>query len=192
MTRRSLVPVLSLLAVLAAPACGPVLGQLSRATEGTSIRDVSGSPGGITAGSRLVILAPFPKTAEAFYIVKGEDERQFAAEFARLGLFKAETRFGPAMADGETAFKGIAAKTPAAVKAELGLASEPDILLTGTLLSRKTYVAPTRGVVMGVSWRMTFHDLRNGHSWTFDAESKELAEMTIPRIVEAIGKRIGR
>lgn len=191
MKRRTTCLLPALLALFAFSACGPLLGLASKTTEGTDVRTIGGDPSAIKAGARLAILSPFPKTKGGFYIVKGEDERRFAEEFRRLGLFRAEAAPGSASADADAA-KALAAKTPAALKAELGLAEEPDVLLTGTLLSRKTYVAPMRGVVMAVSWRLVFTELKGGRSWTVDAESKELAEETIPRIVERIGARIGR
>jgi hypothetical protein len=182
---------LTIFALFAFAACGPILGLLSKTTEGTSARTVDGDPAAIRAGARLAILSPFPKTKDGFYIVKGEDERRFAEEFNRLGFFRAEAGSGSAPVDADGA-KALASKSPSEIKTALGLASEPDVLLTGTLLSRKTYVAPLRGVVMAVSWRLVFTDLRSGRSWTVDAESKELAEETIPRVVERIGARIGR
>jgi hypothetical protein len=181
---------LALALAVAAAGCGPALGLLSKTTEGTSVRDVSGSPDAIRAGARLAILSPFPKTDEAFRIVPGDDERNFAEAFKRLHLFEAETaRTGAA---GPEAARAFAGKSPAAVKAELGLSAEPEILLGGILLKRKTYVAPLRGVVMAVSWRLTFVDLKSGKEWTVEVETKELAEETIPRAAERIAERIRR
>jgi hypothetical protein len=191
MTRRIATLPLTLLLLAAFAGCGPLIGQLSKATEGTTLRDGGGSAADIKAGSRLLILSPFPKTPEGFYIVKGEDERIFADEFNRLKLFRAETGSG-GTAGGADAAERAASRSPSELKAEMNLSAEPDVLLTGTLLARKTYVAPLRGVVMAVSWRLVFTDLRSRKSWTVDAESKELAEQTIPRIVERIGTRIGR
>lgn len=191
MKRRPTCLLPALFALFAFSACGPLLGLASKTTEGTDVRTIAGDPAAIKAGARLAILSPFPKTKDGFHIVKGEDERRFAEEFKQHGLFKAEATSGNAPADADAA-KALAAKTPAALKSELGLAAEPDVLLTGTLLYRKTYVAPMRGVVMAVSWRLVFTDLSSGRSWTLDAESKELAEETIPRIVERIGARVGR
>ncbi len=182
---------LPLFVLLAFSACGPILGMVSRTSEGTSVRDAGGNPADIRAGAKLLILSPFPKTKEGFYLVRGEDEQKFADEFNRLGLFVAEARSVGANGSPE-ANRAIASKSPASLKSEFGLAADPDVLLTGTLLARKTYVAPMRGVVMAVSWRLVFTDLRGGRSWTVDAESKELAEDTIPRIVERIGNRLGR
>jgi hypothetical protein len=191
MTRRAAFLSTTLCVLLAFTACGPILGQLSKTTEGTSLRDVDGSPPAVKPGARLLILSPFPKTKDAFYIVKGEDEQKFADEFNRLDLFRAETLQGKSAATPGEA-KALASKSPAALKSELGLAYEPDLLLTGTLLNRKTYVAPMRGVVMSIGWRLVFTDLRNGRSWTVDAESKELAEDTIPRIAEQLARKIAR
>jgi hypothetical protein len=191
MTRRAAFLFTTLCVLLAFTACGPILGQLSKTTEGTSLRDVDGSPPAVKPGARLLILSPFPKTKDAFYIVKGEDEQKFADEFNRLDLFRAETLQGKSAATPGEA-KALASKSPAALKSELGLAYEPDLLLTGTLLNRKTYVAPMRGVVMSIGWRLVFTDLRNGRSWTVDAESKELAEDTIPRIAEQLARKIAR
>jgi hypothetical protein len=190
MKRRTFLFLPALLALFAFPACGPILGLLSKTTEGTAIRTLEGDPAAIRAGAALAIASPFPKAKDGYYIVKGEDERKFAEEFNRLGLFKAEAGSG-APADADSA-RELAGKPPAAVKSRLGLAAEPEVLLTGTLLARKTYVAPMRGVIMAVSWRLVFTDLKSGRSWTVEAESKELAEETIPRIVERIGARIGR
>lgn len=190
MTRR-LAATLLLPLLLGLSACGPILGQAMKVTEGTTVADAGGSAADIRTGSRLAILSPFPKSPDAFYIVKGEDEGRFAEEFNRLGLFRAQVVSGNFPA-GPEAGKALGSKLPSDLKREMSLDAEPEILLSGTLLSRKTYVAPARGVVMAVSWRLTFHDLRTGKSWTVDAESKELAEETIPRIVARIGKKLGR
>ncbi len=179
-----------LFALFALSACGPILGLLSKATEGTSLRDTAGNPADIKTGGRLLILSPFPKTKEGFHIVRGEDERNFADEFGRLGLFKAESVTMETRIPDDA--KAASSKSPAELKAEFGLSAEPDVLLTGTLLSRKTYVAPLRSVIMSVSWRLVFTDLRSGKSWTVVAESKEPFEDNIPHIVERIAARLGR
>lgn len=179
--------------VLLLTACGPIIGQLMSASEGIKEFEVrSGRLEDLGGNRSLLIFAPFAKTDQAFFICKGEDEEHFAAEFNRVGLFKAEAYVERDARQVQQRREGLKEKSPEQLRQELGLERAPDLILTGTLLRRETTVAPSRGVVMDDSWRLEFYDPATRSSTVLEVVVRDLAEECIPELVKELARRLGR
>ena len=59
------------------------------------------------------------------------------------------------------------------LKKDLNLKAKPDLLLFGTILERETIVAPMRGIIMQVAYRLEFYDPSNRASTIVEVKVKE-------------------
>ncbi|ALC16839.1 hypothetical protein DSOUD_2072 [Desulfuromonas soudanensis] len=179
--------VLTLLVFLLLSACGPIIGQMMKASEGISQFEVtSGSLTSLRPEGSLLVYGPFAKTSKAFYISRGEDAANFAAELQEQGVIQTRLFIERDFDRLEETAKGLRDQSPEQIKSDLALERRPDILLFGTILHRKTIIAPARGVIMDVGYRLEFYDLGTRESTIIEVSIKDLAENCIPRIVEEI------
>lgn len=181
------------LLVLCLASCGPILGQAMRATEGIRSFEVTeGRLGDLPTGSRLLVFGPFAKTDAAFYICRGEDAADFALALRDANLFRTELYLEQDYERLEATAQALREKTPPELQAELGLAAQPDLLLFGTILHRSMIVAPTRGVVTNVGYRLEFFDPQTRRSVTVEIAAKELFERAITEIARELAERRAR
>ena len=171
-------------------ACGPILGQMMKASEGLkSFEVVDGNLSDLPEGKNLLVLGPFSITDEAFYIARGEDAANFSRGFKNSALFQTtlyiERQFDKV---GDLEAK-LRTSTPQQIKEMLDLKSPPDLILFGTILHRSTIVAPARGVVMDVGYRLEFIDLGTGSATIVEISVKELFEQCVPRVVSEVTRR---
>ena len=173
-------------------ACGPIIGGMMVA--GSKVEDfqvIQGDLNALRAGSQLVVLGPFDKTPEAFYICRGEDAAAFATAFNESGLFsahlKVDTRFPEDLPQADD-FKG---QTPEAVKSSLKLDESPDFLMSGTILSREMVAAPAQGVLMTAAYRLNFLDVQSGQTTVIEVRTKELFHDVIPLTVKYLSEQMG-
>jgi hypothetical protein len=177
------------LSLLLLASCGPIVAQVMRGGEGVNESAVlSGSGPAPKAGSRLVILSPFAKTKDSFYLCRGEDEEALAESFRSKRIFEAVAVHRRSPEEAASLAASLKGKGPAKAKEELALSFEPDAVVTGTILTRKTMVAPLRGVVMDVSYRLDFLDLRTGSTWSATVAVRTLAEESIALVAEEVGR----
>jgi len=182
-------PLLILLFLLTA--CGPIIGQFERAGEGIkSFEVVQGKLSDLKGESSLLVLGPFGKTSDAYYICRGEDAARYDEEFNKTGLFRSELYVERNRQNIGKIVQDIRAKTPMEIKDEFGLAFPPEKVLIGTLLNRKTTVAPTRGVIMSEGYRLEFYDTRFQKSVIIEVFVKTRPESTVPSAVKEITSRI--
>lgn len=171
--------------------CGPIIGGMMVA--GTGVKEltlVSGDYATLKAGSRIAVLGPFAKTAEGFYICRGEEAAGFASSFATSGLFQAELSVDHRFPDRLPRIGDWQGKAPVDVQAALGLDAPPDLLMSGTILKREMVAAPTQGVIMNVAYRLDFLDLHSGQKVRLEVTVKELFQEAIPAVVEELATRI--
>lgn len=186
---RALLP----LFLLCLASCGPVLGQLMRATEGIRSFEVTeGRLGDLPIGSRLLVFGPFAKTDAAFYICRGEDAADFAQALGDADLFRTELYLERDYERLEATARALREKTPQQLQADLGLAAQPDLLLFGTILNRSMVVAPARGVVTDVGYRLEFFDPGSRRSVTVEIAAKELFERAVTEITRELAERRAR
>ena len=179
------------LCLLLLSACGPMIGgMMVSSNEVKDFKVVQGNLSDLRPGSHAVVIGPFDKTPEAFYICRGEEAAAFTTAFNLSGLFKAEleveTRFPDKLPQARH-FKG---QTPREVQKELGLEMVPSLVVSGTILSREMVAAPAQGVIMTASYRLEFLDLESGEITIIEVLTKELFQDVIPQTVEYMLKQI--
>lgn len=180
------------LASLLLAACGPIIGAGMVAGNGVKeFKVVAGSLRDLAAGSRLVVLSPFAKTPQSFYICRGEDASEFADAFNDSGLFPAEVAFGEP--DGRNvrtveALQGLPAEE---LQRRLELSAPPQWILAGTILKRETVAAPVQGVLMTVAYRLEFVQIGSGMKVVVEAEVRDHFQDCIPTLVKELRQRQG-
>lgn len=174
-------------------ACGPIIGGIMVA--GTGVKEFRVTGGNLAAlrpGAKLAIIGPFDKTAEAFYICRGEDDAAFASSFRQTGLFAAELaipdRF-PKQLPKAADWRG---KSAAEVQEALRLNAAPDYLMSGTILRREMVAAPMQGVIMKVAFRLDFLELASGKITSVEISAEDLFQDAIPTIVRELARQIRR
>lgn len=187
---RYLLPVL-LMAVLSG--CGLIYGQVMRSAEGVDeIKVLSGDIADLRPGSRVLVIGPFAKTRDAFYICRGEEAAFFSEQFKEKGLFHSELHVRPGFDDPQLAVTEIKGMAPEQLALRLGLGRNPELILFGTILAREMSVAPGRGVVMTVSYRLEFYNPATRQSTTVEVATRDIFADCIPGIVAALMEKIVR
>ena len=182
--------VLFLGAVLLA-SCGPIFGQMTKGGDGVKEFDVvQGSLATLRPGAKLLVYGPFAKTAEAYYICRGEEAAHFATAMAEAGLFGTDLYLEHTYNKVEKTAAALRGKSPEQLKAELELDILPDTILFGTLLRRDATVAPTRGVLMDITYRLEFYDVKSRQSTVLEMRVKHLAERCVPEVVAELKKKL--
>ncbi|PLX85568.1 MAG: hypothetical protein C0614_04340 [Desulfuromonas sp.] len=179
------------LCLLLLSACGPIIGGMMVA--GTGVKEVTvvrGELTTLTAGSRIAVLGPFAKTAEAFYICRGEEAAGFASSFVTSGLFQAELSIDQRFPDRLPTIQDWKGKAPAEVQKALDLDAPPELLMSGTILKREMVAAPMQGVITHVVYRLDFLDLQSGQEVSMEMTVKELFQEAIPSVVEELARRV--
>jgi hypothetical protein len=167
--------------------CGPIIGNLMAAGGGLkSFEVVSGELSSIEAGAELVIVAPFLKGPDGSYLSRGDDAAELMDAFNESGAFKASIYF-----DGD--YNNLNANTaklrgldPEGLKAAMGLKAAPRYILIGTIQGRNTTVAPTRGVMMQVSYTLEIIDPKAGESAKVEVDTKDFYRKVAPGIAEEL------
>lgn len=171
--------------------CGPIIGAGMVAGGGVKeLQTVKGELNQLTPGKQLLVLGPLAKTERAYYICRGDEAAELTTQFNDTGLFKADLYMGDRYADNAQRFQALRQNTPEQIKAELGLTSAPDILLTGVILHRSTVAAPAQGVLMDVGYRLKFYDLQTQQEVVIEASIKDLFQDCIPGLVAELLDRI--
>lgn len=185
---RNLLPLLSLL-VLAG--CGPIYGQAMRASEGVrEFRVVEGSLADLQPGGALLVYGPMDKTDRAYYICKGEDASELASALQSAGLFDTELHIERPFKQVQPTAQRLRGMSAAETRETLGLDILPDRILFGTILVREITVAPARGVIMTVGYRLEFFDPATQKSTIVEVTVKEPADQCTHLIVEELQRQI--
>jgi hypothetical protein len=164
-----------------------------RAAEGIRSFEVTeGHLGDLPTGGQLLVFGPFAKTDAAFYICRGEDPADFALALRDANLFHTELYLERNYDRLEATARALREKTPSQLQAELGLAAPPDLLVFGTILHRSMIVAPTRGVVTDVGYRLEFFDPETRRSVTVEIAAREPFERAITAITRELAERRAR
>ncbi len=150
--------------LLVISSCGPIIGQLMKASEGVKdFRVISGNPGELKTARNILVVGPFAKAPGAYYIARGDEAGMFFQEINNTDKLHAELHIGQRFGDLAQMVSTIRSKSPAQLKNEMGLQNQPDLVLFATILERETIVAPTRGIIMRVGYRLElFNPATNG------------------------------
>lgn len=170
-------------------ACGPIIGQLMRMSEGVEVKNVSGSLPRMKEGATVLVYGPFAKTQEAYFVARGEETDRFAEELVRHGL-RSEGYVAPHN-EKTLSLDVLRTMTPEGLRDTLKLAVAPDYLLTGTLLRRSSTVAPTRGIVMDEAYALDLLDLRSGGTSRLEIAVRGLAQDNISDITTELVRKVG-
>ncbi len=190
-TARSLVLSLLLLPLLSA--CGLIYGQLMRGTEGIrSFRVISGELSSLPRTGNLVVYGPFAEAEGAHVVCSGADEETLAEELGRSGRFLARAVLEPTQDDAAAGRASLEAMDAATLGRALGFSGPVDLIVFGTLLERATSVAPGRGVIMDLAFRLEFRDPATGRKWVIEISAREPAERVLATLAAEIVRRLDR
>lgn len=171
--------------------CGPIIG--SAMVAGGGVKDftiVEGQLNALRPGAQLLVVGPFDKTPQAYYICRGEEAAEFVTAFNTIGLFQADFYLTERFADHAAWLMQLKEKSPEQIQAELKLDKTPEMLLTGVILHRSTVAAPAQGVLMEVGYRLQFYDLRSRQTTEIDIEVKDIFQDCIVAAANALAEKL--
>ena len=175
---------------IALTGCGPMIGQMMRATTGVKeFKVTQGSLSDFRAVKQVVVFAPFEKDEAAYFLCRGEDEANLAQELQKEKLYSTEFYMEREYGKGPQTLAALRQKTPAEVQSQLKLAAAPDAILSGKLLARDETVAPTYGMIQELRVRLDLFNLRTRKVASIEIAVKELHQQTISLIVSELKKQ---
>ena len=179
------------LCLLMLSACGPMIGGMMVSNNGVKdFKVLQGSITDLATGSRVAVLGPFDKAPEAFYICRGEEAAAFTSAFNQTGLFSAELAIDTRFPDELPQARQFKDRTKADLQKTLELEQAPDLIMSGTILSREMVAAPAQGVIMTAAYRLEFLNLGNGQTTVIEITTKELFQDVVPETVEELAKEM--
>jgi len=170
--------------------CGPIIGQLMRASEGVKdFRVTAGSLADVAQAKNILVVGPFAREAGAYYIARGDEAGMFFQEINNTGKLRAELHIGDRFGDLAETAASLRSMSPSQLKEQLGLKGEPDLVLFGTILERETIVAPTRGIIMQVAYRLEFFNPATNGSTIVEIKVKKHFKDCVNLVVNEIMRR---
>lgn len=176
--------------LLSLVSCGPIIGQLMRLEDG--VKNFQVTQGDLTAlskGRKILVVGPFDTAPGAWDLARGDDAVFFYNEFNRAGFYPAELHMGDRYGQVAKTIAEVKAKGAAQLKADYQLLAEPGLVMFGTVLSRETIVAPTRGIIMEVGYRLEFYNPADGKSTVVEVRVHEHFKDCIKMVVEELARR---
>lgn len=169
--------------------CGIIIGSVMTAGGGVdSIEVVSGDAAKFHSGKNLLMVAPFQLGDDGYYVSRGDDAANLVKAMNGAKLFNAKMLFGMDYDNLAAVTQKYKAMSAQKLQKAAKLESPPDYLLTATILSRDTIVAPMQGVMMEVSYRFELLELQTGEVLVVEVEAEDLFREVAPAIVEAVGE----
>ena len=176
--------------LLSLSGCGPIIGQLMRVSEGVqSFQVIHGNLNQLKAGSNLLVVGPFDKAKGAYYLSRGDDAAAFPEAIKETGLFKTDLYIGPKFTNRDK-INSLRHMSGKQISQELNLKNVPDYIMYGTILERDTIVAPTRGLIMRVGYRLEFVNLENKSSVVILVTVKKPFRDCIAAIAGEVAKQV--
>lgn len=170
--------------------CGPIIGQLMRLSEGLkNFQVIHGSLDQLKAGSNLLVVGPFAKEPGAYYLSRGDDAAAFPEAINKTGLFKTALYIGPKFTNTDK-INALRHQTGEQIRQDLKLQDTPDYIMYGTILERDTIVAPTRGLIMQVGYRLEIVNLQDKSSVVVEVTVKDNFRDCIPAVAAALAKQV--
>lgn len=176
--------------LLALVSCGPIIGQLMRVADGVkSFQVVKGDLAALKKGQRILVVGPFDLASGAWDVARGDEAVFFYNEFNLAKHYTAELHMGDRYGKAAKTVAEVKAKNAAQMKADYQLEGEPGLVMFGTVLSRETIVAPTRGIIMEVGYRLEFYNPADGKSTVVEVTVHEHVKNCIKLVVEELAHR---
>lgn len=176
-----------LLLFLPLASCGPIYGQLNELSDSLEVKVVSGKLTELQAGGNLLVVGPFTKEKDAYYICRGEEAETFAKRLKKEMLFTSEFLYSD---NYKTLGNQLRKKNGLELQAELNLSQTPGFLLLGNIRYRQMHVIPIRGVVMSVGYTLEFIDLKTGESTIVAIDATEELAKCIDGAVVELAKKV--
>lgn len=190
---KKLLTVGSLFLVAALTGCGPLIGQMMRASTGVKEFQITqGSLEDLRSVKHVVVFAPFEKAEGAYFICRGEDEANLAQELQKEKLYTTEFFMERDYGKGPQTLAELQRKSPDELQSQLKLTSAPDAILSGKILARDENVAPTYGMIQHLRLRLDLYNLRTKKSATIEIAVKELHQQTFSMIVTELKRQIDK
>jgi len=181
----------ALMLVIPLAGCGLIYGQLTKAGDGIkSFAILQGDLAVLKGGGDLLVYAPFGKTDNAFYVARGEEAAHFAATLEEVRLFQTEFLFERDVDDVEKTAQMLRGMSAEAAQEYAGMARAPRLILFGTLVERHESVAPTRGVLMDITYQLEFYEIASRQSTILEVRVKHLAEECVNVVVSDLVERL--
>lgn len=176
--------------LLSLVSCGPIIGQLMRMADGVkNFQVVQGDLAALGKGQKILVVGPFETAPGAWDIARGDDAVFFYNEFNRAGYYPAELHMGDRYGRAAKTVAEVKAKSAAQMKTDYQLENAPELVMFGTVLSRETIVAPTRGLIMEVGYRLEFYKPADGKSTVVEITVHEHVKDCIKLVVEELAHR---
>ncbi|MDT8335305.1 MAG: hypothetical protein RQ753_06385 [Desulfurivibrionaceae bacterium] len=181
---------LALPLLLLLSSCGPIIGQLMKVSEGVKdFRVTAGDLGEIARARNILVAGPFAREAGAYYIARGDEAGMFFQEINNTGKLDAELYVGKRYGDLTEMVSSLRSMSPEELKDEVDLPTEPDLVLFGTILERKTIVAPARGIIMRVGYRLEFYNPATNGSTVIEITVKDRFRDCVKLVVAEVLRR---
>ncbi len=183
--------------------CGPIWGQAIRVTEGIkTFTVVEGDISNLQPIKSIYVLSPFlneegdffmctsedgtifPYSTKVKYVCRGDIPEKFSAEFNEADLFTSEVFSLRDTAQTTSLKEMLMTKSADELKKELSLATIPEVIMIGSVTALDHSIAPLRGIVTTISFRLDFINVVTKKSTVIDVTVKKLDQDTIPRVVE--------
>lgn len=132
------------------------------------------------------MIGPFAREPGAYYIARGDEAALFFQELNNIDNLRADLHIGKRYGDLPAMAAAIRSRSAAQLKEEYGHQVEPDLLMFGTILQRDTIVAPTRGVIMRVGYRLELYNPANNESTVLEITVKDLFRDCVKLVVAEI------
>ena len=188
--KKILLVIIAITSLLPLTGCGPIIGQVMRLSEGVKdFKVIHGNLNQIHVGSNLLVVGPFAKAPGAYYLSRGDDAAAFPEAIKKTGLFKTDLYIGPKFTNNDKV-NALRHKSGIQISQELNLSQVPDYIMYGTILDRDTIVAPTRGLIMQVGYRLEFVNLENKSSVVIEVAVKDHFRDCIATVAEEIARQI--
>jgi hypothetical protein len=172
--------------------CGPIIGQMMKMSEGVKyFKVVAGDISILDRGKNVLVVGPFDKEPGAYHIAQGDDAAMFFNEITAAKYMDAELYIGRKYGDLSEMVSSLRSMEQATIMKELHLQAEPDLLMFGTIIERATIVAPARGIIMEVAYRLEFYDPASKASTIVEVKVKEHFKDCIKLIVSEIVRQAG-
>lgn len=170
--------------------CGPIVGQLMRLSEGVKeFRVVEGDLSLLRDKKNLLVLGPFSISENAYYFSRGDDAAFMTAAMKEAKKFETtELYVGPKFRISNELTE-LKKKSPEVIKKELDLETAPDLLMYGTITERETIVAPARGIIMLLGYKLEFVDIDRKRNLVIEIKVKDHLKNVVETAANEIIKR---
>jgi hypothetical protein len=152
---------------------------------------IAGDLAELEKARNILVVGPFAKQPGAFYIARGDEAGMFFQEINDSGKLHAELYIGERYGDLSEMAAVIRSKSAPRLQDEMGLKSEPDLILFGTILERDTIVAPARGIIMRVGYRLELFNPATSGSTVLEITVKDRFRDCVKLVVAEVLRQAG-